>query len=477
MHVLVIGGGITGLSAAYYLRKGAPDLRVTVLEKKARVGGNIITERCDGFVLDGGPDSFLATKPEALELCRELDLGSELVRPRAHVAYVARGGRLLPMPAGMVLGIPTRIWPFVRSELLSWPGKLRVASELFTLRGHAERDDESIEAFLTRHFGREAARTIGAPLLGGIFAGDASALSVEATFPELRRIEARYGSLIRGFLKERRRRAADTPGPQAPAAGPVSPFVSLRGGMQGLVDKLVARLGPDDFRLGAAFDRVARSAAGGFTVVLASGERLEADAVVMAVPAPVAAKLVPDTELATELRAVDFASTATVFLAFDERALPAAVDGVGFVAPPGESGLIAATWVSSKWAERAPEGTLLIRAFVGGARTPAPAVGPDAGEAELVPFVLRELERFLGPLGSPRFSRVFRYPEANPQPTLGHRARLDRIAARLQALPGLALAGAGYDGVGIPDCIRQGRLVAERIRNGREGRGEHRQRG
>jgi protoporphyrinogen/coproporphyrinogen III oxidase len=477
-RVVVIGAGITGLTAGHYLRGRLPEAEVVVLESRARAGGNIQTETSDGFVIDAGPDSFLRTKPAARRLCAELGLEPELVSPRAdarHV-FVVHEGQLVPMPGGMVLSVPTRLGPMIGTPLLSLPGKLRMLGDMLMPVGFGRRDperDESIAEFVARRFGAEAAERIASPLLGGIYAGDVRELSLRATFPQLADLEQRYGSVILGLcapsaklpegaprtLGERAGRVRAVLNhlrrPEGPAAE--SPFLSLKGGMSRLIERLASELGPA-LRLAAPARRVSRREHG-FEVEL-DGETLAADAVLLATPAHVAAALVPDAELARELRSIRYTSTATIFFAFDRGDVSHSLEGSGFVVPKGEGDLLAATWISSKWDGRAPEGSVLMRAFVGGS---ASAELLQHDDDELFSIAKFELERLMGPLGEPRLRRLYRYERSNPLPEVGHPARLRRLAELSQALPGLELAGAAYDGVGIPDCVRQAEAAADRI--------------
>jgi protoporphyrinogen/coproporphyrinogen III oxidase len=455
-RAVVIGGGITGLSAAWSLaRRAGAELEVTLIESRQRLGGNIVTERRDGFLLDGGPDSFLRTKRDAADLCRELGIDQDLIRPRPQSSklYMVHEGALEPMPAGMALAVPTRLGPMLKTPLVSFPAKLRMLGDLVLPRGGpSDGADESIEAFLARRFGRQAARRLAAPLLGGIYAGNIGELSVRATFPQLVELEQKHGSLVRGLLGMRKR---------AGGGAPESPFLSLAGGMGELVEKLAAELPPGCAKTGVSAERVTPASDGRWRIELAGAEPLEADAVLLATPAHVAGRLVPDAELARELEAIPYASTATVFFGWPRAAVSHPLDGVGFVAPKGETALIAATWVTSKWDGRAPDDHVLVRAFLGGAHSPLDIA--RASDDELFAVARTELERLMGKLGEPLLTRVFRYVDSNPQPLVGHVARLERIRVRLERLPGLELAGAAYDGVGIPDCIRQGRQAADRM--------------
>ena len=470
-RVCVVGGGVTGLTLAYSLLRSRPDVHLTLLESRARLGGNIVTERRDGFVIDGGPDSFLRTKPHAVALCRELGLENELIttRPGGRKVYVAHEGALEAMPGGMALAVPTRVGPMLHTPLLSWRGKLRAAREPF-IKARTDDADESIEQFITRRMGGDAARRIAGPLLGGIYAGDVTRLSVRATFPQLVAMEREHGSLVRGFFEmAKRARGANGHGggllgwlsrgeQEAP-----SPFCSLKGGMGTLIDALAGALPEGAVQTEHEVTQVAQVPGyeGRWIVESAAADPVVADAVAVTSPAHVAAKIIADAELSSELTKIPYLSTATVFMAFDADSVEHPLDAVGFIAPEGESRLLAATWVTSKWDHRAPEGRVLMRAFVGGAR--APNQVRDSSDDDLVLLARSELTRLMGQLGTPLLTRVFRYPQSNPQPIVGHLDRLDRVRSRLASLPGLHLAGAAYDGVGIPDCIRQAQSLAESI--------------
>jgi oxygen-dependent protoporphyrinogen oxidase len=459
-RVVIVGGGITGLAAAHAAAGRAGELgrpaSVTVIERSARFGGNLVTERVDGFLLDGGPDSWVATKPHATALARELGLGDAIVgtNEAARRYYVAWAGRLHPVPEGLVLGVPTRIAPMIRTRLFSWRGKARMALEpLVPARRFEADDDESIADFAKRRLGSEAAERLVAPLLGGISAGDADDLSMCAAFPQLVAMEREHGSLVRGMRAVRRTRAAlDAAGREASA------FLSLEGGVGELVTALCERLRSEGATLRAGVEaRAVARAERAWTVEIAGGERLEADAVLLAIPAHAASCMLAglDGELARGLGGLSHASTATVFLAFRRADVSDPLDGAGFVVPRALGhAILAGTWVSSKWARRAPDGHVLVRAFFGGARGEDILSHGDEALTRLARDALRDLMRIEA---EPLWSRVFRFDRASPQMRVGHSATMRAIRERLaRVASGVQLAGGGYDGVGIPDCIRQG---------------------
>lgn len=449
-RVAVVGGGITGLAAAHDLAvAGVP---FALFEAQPRWGGLVRTERTGGFLLEAGPDSILAQKPEGVALCRELGLGESLVPTSVpRTVYVLHRGQLHPLPEG-VLGIPSRIGPFLRTGLFSWRGKLRMGLDLVAPRGHAA--DESIASFLRRRLGQEAVDRLGQPLMAGIHSGDPERLSLRATFPRLAELEARHGSLLRGF-----RVTARAAGPAPPEAGLGSAFVSLRDGLGALVEALVATLPPASLRPGALIASVTRAGVG-FSLRMAGGGRETASAVIVAVPPPRAAVMLADldSELATLLAAVPFVSTAAVFLGYRREDVAHPLDGHGLMLPWTEGRRTnACTFFSSKFPGRAPEGHVLLRGFLGSARDPDVLRSSDA---ELARVVRDELGPLLGLRGEPVLVRVYRWPGGTPQMEVGHLERMARVAARLQARPGLWIAGAGLRGAGLPDCIADGRAAA-----------------
>ena len=446
IEVAVVGGGVSGLSAAYELHRR--DIPYVLVEQTDRLGGVVRTEQIDGFTIDGGPDSLLIQKPAAIDLCHELGLGDRLVPtlpPRT--AYVVRRGRLFPLPDASVLGIPTRLWPLVTTGLLSPSGKLQMALDLTRrARPGSEQPDESVAAFFARHFGRQAVDYIAEPLLAGIHAGDVDRLSMQALFPRLVDTERRYGSVIRGFRSLRTTRS------------PNGLFRSLPGGIEELTSALVRTLAPQVMR--RATSVVGLQQTGAFRLSLNTGETLTARQIVLAVPAYVAADLIDpiDAPLGTLCKGIPYTSTATVALSYPRAAVQHDLRGTGFVVPRVERGtaLMAGSWVSSKWPGRAPEGQVLLRGFVGGTRDPEALTQTDAG---MIRAVHRDLAALLRISGEPGLQRVYRWPRLNPQHEVGHLDRLAQIDERLTRLPGLHLAGAGFRGVGIPDCVANGRAA------------------
>jgi oxygen-dependent protoporphyrinogen oxidase len=468
-RVVVVGGGIAGLAAAHRLvelgRDGARPVDLVLVEASERLGGTIRTEQSDGFLLEAGPDSFISEKPWALALAERIGLGPRLRRTddRFRRTYVVRGGRLRPLPEGFLLLAPTRVGPVLRSRVFSWRGKLRLALDLVLPRG-ARADDESLGSFVRRRLGKEALERVAQPLVGGIYTADPDRLSLAATMPRFLALEREHRSLILGLRRGTR------PGEAAGASGARwSLFVTLAEGMEELVAALAARLPPASVRLGTPAAAVA-PAAEGWRVELANGQRLAADGVVLAGPAPRMAALVRavDPWLAGALAAIAYAPSATVSLAYPRTAIRHPLDGFGFVVPRVEGrAVMACTFSSVKYPDRAPEGFVLLRAFLGGALQ---ADLLEREDRELVRVAHDDVTPLLGVTAAPTLARVWRHPRSMPQYEIGHLDRVGAIEARLETLAGLTVAGAAYRGVGIADCIHSGELAAERLASSLKGR-------
>jgi oxygen-dependent protoporphyrinogen oxidase len=448
-EVIVAGGGIAGLSAALALREAGRD--VLLLEAGPRLGGVIRTETIDGFVVEAGPDAILAQKPDGLALCGAVGLAGRVIPTsrQAHGVFVLHRGRLHPLPDGMALAVPTRILPFLASGLFSWPGKLRMGLDLVLPR-RLHDDDESIASFLRRRLGAEAVERIGEPLMAGIHAGDPERLSIRATFPRLVEHERRNGSLIRALWRAR---------PRGADARPQTAFYSLAGGLGELVDAVARRLPPASVRLGARVRALARRRRA-FAVTLEDGATITSEAVIVALPAYAAAPLIAalSPEAGLLLQAIPFASSATVALGYSRDDVVHPLDGHGLVVPRGEAlRCSACTFASAKFAGRAPDGRVLLRAFLGGARDPDVMSLDDAA---LAAVARREMGPILGLRGVPVLERVYRWPRATPQMVVGHLERVSRLDAILGGLPGLFLTGAGMHGTGLPDAIADGRRTA-----------------
>jgi len=459
VRLVVVGGGIAGLAAAHRAaeisrERGTP-LELTVLEARDRLGGTIETEHAGGFLVETGPDSFLSEKPWALALCRRIGLESRLVGTddRFRRVFVWFGKRLHPVPDGFQLLAPTRLTPFVTSSLFSWPGKLRMALDVILPRGGG--GDESLGAFVRRRLGREALERIAQPLVAGIYTADPDELSLLATMPRFVELERRERSLIVGLWKASRKApAASTSGARW------SLFVSLAGGMGELIAALASRLPSDAVRLKHRVGGIERRGAH-WRVTTEEAGAIDADAVIVATETHAASRLLRyvDPPLATMLEMIPYASSATVSLGYRRADVPHPLDGFGFVVPRAEHrDLLACTFSSVKYPGRAPERHVLIRCFVGGALN---AAALERSDDEIVERVRRELGEALGITAAPMLTRVARHPASMPQYAVGHLTTVETIERRLAAIPGLLLAGGGYRGVGIADCVRSGEAAAD----------------
>lgn len=446
LDVAVVGGGIAGLSAAYEVAKQGRSVRV--FESTDRTGGVILTEQFDGWTVDAGPDSLLTQKPAAVGLARELGLGDRLHPTKTpRTSFVLRGGRLYPLVEGSFLGFPLSASALARSSLFSWPGKIRMALEPLVPK-RTDPAEESIGAFVRRRFGSEAADYLADPLLAGIHAGDADRLSTRALFPRLVAAEEKSGSVLRAF---RQLRAAPSPD---------GAFMSLPGGTGELASAVAAALPAGTIRLNAGIRSLWRE--GTFVLETTAGEVVHAKAVILAVPAYVAARLLHDVAPAASALAADvrYASTATVALGYRRSQVSHPLNGTGFVVPRVEgSPLLAGTWVSAKWPHRAPDGHVLMRAFFGGGRDPKRLEQPDD---ELRTLAHANLAALTGISGEPLFARVYRWTDRSPQYDIGHLDRVAAIDRALAGVPGLFLAGSGFRAIGIPDCIADGREMGAR---------------
>lgn len=476
MNLTIIGGGIAGLAAAYHASKQTETpLKITILEQADYWGGKLVTDRVPydngQFVIEGGPDTFVVTKPWGVRLCKELGLSERLrgTNPETRRTYILKGSRLHELPGGLTMMIPTEFAPMIRTGLLSWPAKARMGLDFF-LPAASENGDETMSEFVSRRLGRAAYENLIEPLMSGIYAGDGDKLSLQATLPYLRDLELKYGGLVKGALAVRKERSqkANTNGDRPkPAPGSRSVFLTPLTGLAEIVEALLEELETAgvNLRLNTCVTKLTRSSltADAWNLTLDNGEHIEADAVILATPAYVSGALIEDfaPELAAELAAIEYVSTATVTMAFPASELPKPLDGYGYVIPRREGRkALACTWTSTKFPHRAPEGYALIRVFVGRAGQEDQITWIDE---VLLEIAREELELTLGITAKPLLTRIFQWEKAMPQYNLGHPERLERIEAALAAFPRFALAGNGYQGIGIPDCIHSGELAVEKI--------------
>lgn len=452
-RVAVIGGGISGLAAAY--RLSTSGLSVTLIEKSAHLGGKVITELIDGFVIERGPDSFVAGKGTVIELATELGIADRIIstRPEHHGSYVWSRGRLHPLPAGLLLMAPARLGPLFGSSLLSWRGKLRAAAELLIPRGQPD-GDESLESFVVRRLGREVLDRIAEPLIAGIHAAEPASMSLEASFPRFLEMERDHRSLILAAraLSKRAGNAIN------------SHFASFRGGMGELTAALIGSLQRAEQRIGVAVNRIRMRSATGFLLDLTDGTQLEAEGVVLATPARDTASLLeeispPAREAIVGIRQV---STTAVTLGYRSDQIPA-LRGTGFVVPTVEGRkLMGVSYLSQKWEERVPsEEFVLLRAFL--RRGPTAGYQPnEVAQAELADLV--------GIRAHPIIERIHHWEDGLHQYALGHRERVARAEGYLRAIPGFALAGAAFHGIGLNECLASGRRAADQIATTLKGR-------
>ncbi len=446
-QVAIVGGGVSGLATAYYLRcKGIP---CRLFERQRRLGGLILTERAHGCLVEGGPDSWLAEKRWMRDFVEELGLGSQVLgsNDRMRRTFVARKGRLVAMPDSMRMLAPSKPWQIATTSLLGPVGKARMAMEWF--RRPVEREDRSVADFVRDHFGSEVVQYLAQPLIAGVYGAAPESLSARQAIPRFVEYERRYGSILRGTFKNRRRTARD------------SLFLTLRGGMGSLIEALERRV---TGHCEIVNDRVRelRRGEGVWTLVTEEGS-FGADTVILATPAHEASRLVAtaDAALAELVGRIDCLSSAVVALAYPGKGFGHSLGGFGFLVPSAEGGSVAAcTWVKTKFDGRSPAETVLLRAFMAGR---AADWALDAEDSAVVSRTDRELRRWMGFQPAPAGASVYRWKKAMPVYPVDHDGLIRAIEERLARLPGLLLAGNGYSGLGIPDCVRRSERIAEAV--------------
>ena len=461
-RIVVIGGGISGLAAAHRLIELNPTTQVTLIEASARLGGTIRTDQRESFLLERGPDSFISEKPEAVALAKRLGIESRLIETNAKYrrSFIVRNGRLRPVPQGFQLMAPSRIWPFLTTDIFSLGGKARMAADLVLPRRTTNGvSDESLSSFVRRRLGREALDRMAQPMVGGIYTADPETLSLRATLPRFLDMEREHRSLILAMLRKTRAQSGTS-------GARYSLFLSFDQGMGVLVNALEQKLTQLDLRTNTEVQSLSRTAAS-WIIQTANGATLEADAVCLALPAYKAAELLKEISqpLASDLKQIKYASTATINLAYRRAAIQHSLDGFGFVVPFIEKrSLIACSFSSVKFADRAPRDHVLLRAFVGG------ALQPDMfalDEDEMLKRVENDLRELLAITEKPLFTEVSKWKNSMPQYEVGHLDRVQSIENDVAQLPRLTLAGNAYRGAGIPDCIRSAEAAAERLVNSR----------
>lgn len=460
-RIAIIGGGIAGLSAAFYLekaRRAGADLQWALFEKSDRLGGVIQTERRDGFVIEAGPDSFLSIKPDASRLCQELGLGDQLISSNdaSRKTYILVKGQLVPIPHGLEFMVPTRIWPMATTPLFSFSTKLRMAAELFS-SARKDAGDESVGDFVRRHFGQEMVDRVAEPLLAGVYGGNAERLSIRAVLPRFAEMERQHGSLVRATLKAKAQAKSKAPA----SAKPQPLFTSLKNGMQQMVEALTAALPQASIRMRQQ-NLSLRPVNEDWQIESGSiSEKFQE--VVLALPAPAAAGLLRQFHpaLIEGLGRIEYTSTAAVALAYDQAELP---EGHGFLVPRSEGRkMMACTFVHKKFPYRAPGDMKLLRCFFSSSRMPDLLTHSDEA---LQQFARQELKEILGLAAAPKFVRTFRWDRAMAQYETGHLDRVAEMEKIISAMPGFHIVGNSFHGIGVPDCIKSARLAVEKITSG-----------
>ena len=466
-RIAIVGGGSAGLSAAYRaeLLRRAGSVEYTLFEQSNRLGGVIQTEIVDDCVVEGGPDSFLTEKPAGAALCRDLGIGDQLISSNDadRKTTILIGRERVPLPDGLQFLIPTRIMPMAFTPLFTWGTKLRFAREWFVPSPeHTDGEDESVANFVRRHFGEEVVDRLADPLLSGIYGGSAERLSVRAVLPRMVQMEEKHGSLIRAMLAARREMRVPQPG-----SAPRPLFTSLKRGMQQMTDAAAAQLDPSSVRLGTAVQTI-ENLGTGWRLQTTGGSR-DFDSVVLATPAYAAGKLLwkvrPD--LAQLLEGISYSSSITIVFGYDAAAVrDVDLSGFGFLVPRSQGKrMLACTFVHHKFPHRAPPDRVLLRCFIGGDNAEA---AMQIQDEELAILIRGELREILGLSGEPRFTRIYRWKRAMAQYEVGHLKRMDAIRRLRVQLPGLALAGNAYTGIGVPDCIRTGAEAIAELTAGAE---------
>lgn len=462
--VVIVGGGITGLSAAYYMQKEASDkglpLDVLLVEASNRLGGKIQTVRRDGFIIERGPDSFLIRKQSVDIFAKDLGIEGELVKNATGQAYVLVNDELYPIPGGSIMGIPTEIGPFMRTGLFSLAGKLRAAGDFVLPRSNAK-GDQSLGVFFRRRFGREIVENLIEPLLSGVYAGDIDQMSLQSTFPQFYEVEKKHRSLILGMKKSRPKQLPQKTSQTEKKEGV---FHTFRNGLDTLVDAAEEQLEQGTVMKGIRVEGIEapKSSTGKTALQLSDGQTIEADAVILTTGHAMASQLFSPHQLLQSLKEIHTTSVATVALAFPEEAIVQDKEGTGFlVARSGDYSITACTWTNRKWPTSTPQGKILLRAFVG-------RVGEDAivnlPDDQIEEIVLADLNKIMTIKGKPDFSVITRWKEDRPQYRVGHKERIEAARKQLkEQFPQVKLAGASYAGVGLPDCIDQGKAAVHEV--------------
>lgn len=453
---MVIGGGITGLTTAYYLQKeirekGLP-IDTLLIEASGKLGGKIQTVQKDGFTIERGPDSFLERKESAARLARELGLGDGLVNNATGKSFVLVNNRLHGMPSGSMMGIPTQITPFLFSGLFSPIGKLRAGFD-FVLPRSKPVSDQSLGQFFRRRLGNEVVENLIEPLLSGIYAGDIDQMSLMATFPQFYQVEQKYRSISLGMRTLAPKKAKDVK--------PKGIFLTLKTGLESLVEEIEEKLDSRTVMKGTRIEKIAKIG-DGYTLTLSNGKEIEADSIVVATSHKVLPSMFAQYKQFRFFRNIPSTSVANVALAFPKEAIQRDIEGTGFVVSRNSDfSITACTWTHKKWPHTTPEGKVLLRCYVG---RPGDEAIVEQTDEEIVQFVVEDLQKTMDITADPDFTVVSRWKEAMPQYTVGHKERMDELRTFMeQELPGVYLAGSSYGGTGLPDCIDQGEAAVKHV--------------
>lgn len=447
-QIVIVGGGITGLTAAYYLKKQINEdslpYDLKLVEASGRLGGKISTYRKDGFIIERGPDSFLERKKAALTLAKELGLEDQLVRNQTGQAYILVNDKLRKIPPGSFMGIPTSAKPFLFSGLFSVKGKLRAGLDYVLPKGK-QVEDQSLGLFFRQRFGDELVENLIEPLLSGIYSGDIDDMSLMATFPNFYHLQKQHGSLIKGLK-------ATVPAKKQGTGKRPGQFLAFKQGFETIVEVLERQLG-EIVSLNSAVDHIEKKE-NHYHVLLSSAEVLKADAVIVTSPHTTVPKMLSQYEFLKTLNDIPMSSVANIALVFDEKAIKKDMDGTGFVVSRNSKDRITAcTWTHKKWPHTTPDNKILLRAYVG---KPTDQDIVDLSDEEIEQIVLKDLNRIMKIKGKPKFSLVTRFKNVMPQYTVGHLSRISEVKNKLSTdLPGIFITGSSYEGVGIPDCMTQ----------------------
>jgi protoporphyrinogen/coproporphyrinogen III oxidase len=458
--VVIIGGGLTGLTAAYYLQKAVSEnnlpIDVKLIDASHRLGGKMQTVVRDGFTIERGPDSFLARKTSMTRLVIEVGLEDQLISNSSGKSYVLAREKLHPMPGGSIMGIPTEVGPFITTGLFSIQGKLRAAAD-FVLPKSKAGEDQALGDFFRRRLGDEVVENLIEPLLSGIYAGDIDQLSLMSTFPQFYEVEQKYRSLIIGMKKS----TPSQPKKSVGAGKKKGMFLTIKTGLQSLADAIESKLDPNLILKGYRVEKIEKINKG-YGITFSNGKTLSADSIISAVPHHIAQSMFSKYDFFDPFKSMPATSVATVAMAFPKEAIKKDIDGTGFVVSRNSDYTITAcTWTHKKWPHSTPEGKVLLRCYVGRAGDEAVV---DLSDDQLIKIVLDDLNKTMNISMVPDFVVVSRWKDSMPQYTVGHKERIESMKKQVdKELPGVFIAGSSFDGIGMPDCVDQGEAAVEKV--------------